>query len=205
MAYPVAVTIEPRIAGRDRLTTGFRLILAIPHAILVGPLSSSRTGGAGLLGVAAIAMAIFSWFTILITGEHIRGIREFSLYYLRWRTRANAYMALFVDVYPPFGDGDYPAAIAVADPALPRDRGSVAFRLILAIPHFFMLCFLVIGWFFTTVMAWFAIVFTGSYPASLLPFGVGVMRWALRVEAYMLLLVDEYPPFSLRADAPLFS
>jgi hypothetical protein len=32
---------------------------------------------------------------------------------------------------------------------------------------------------------------------SLRPFGIGVMRWALRVEAYLLLLVDEYPPFSL--------
>jgi hypothetical protein len=41
------------------------------------------------------------------------------------------------------------------------------------------------------------ILFTGAYPASLYPFAVGVLRWRLRVEAYTLLLVDEYPPFSL--------
>ena len=57
--------------------------------------------------------------------------------------------------------------------------------------------FLLIGWLIVTIIAWFAILFTRSYPASLYPFASGVMLWALRVESYMLLLVDEYPPFSL--------
>jgi hypothetical protein len=47
------------------------------------------------------------------------------------------------------------------------------------------------------VIAWFAILFTGRYPAALYGFGVGVLRWETRVEAYALLLHDEYPPFSL--------
>ena len=198
MPYPVSVSVEPQTTGRHRLTTAMRPILAIPHAILVGPIYFSfRTGGAGLLGGAAYVMAIVSWFTLLITGEQIRGIREFSLYYLRWRTRALAYMALLADGYPPFGDGAYAAAIDVADPPLPRDRATIAVRLLLAIPHLVLLFFLAIGWFVTTVIAWFAILFTGSYPASLCPFGVGVMRWMIRVEVYLLLLVVEYPPFSL--------
>jgi hypothetical protein len=70
-------------------------------------------------------------------------------------------------------------------------------RLILVLPHLVVLFFLLLGWLVSTVIAWFAILFTGSYPPSLLPFGLGVMRWALRVEAYLLLLVDEYPPFAL--------
>ena len=142
-------------------------------------------------------MAIVSWFTLLITGEQFRGIREFSLYYLRWRTRALSYMALFVDPYPPFGDEPYPATIEVREPAQPRNSGTIAVRLILVLPHLILLCVLLLGWLITTVIAWFAILFTGSYPASLYPFGAGVMRWALRVEAYLLLLVDDYPPFSL--------
>jgi uncharacterized protein DUF4389 len=40
-------------------------------------------------------------------------------------------------------------------------------------------------------------VFTGTYPQGLYEFGVGALRWRLRVEAYLLLMVDEYPPFSL--------
>jgi len=196
--YPVLVAVTPQAGLRNRLTTALRPILAIPHSILAGPVYwSSRTGGVGLLGAAAYAMAIVSWFTLLITGEQFRGIRDFSLYYLRWRTRALAYMALFVDPYPPFGDEPYPATIDVQEPAQPRDRATIAVRLLLAIPHLVLLFFLLIGWLVTTVIAWFAILFTRSYPESLYPFGAGVMRWGLRVEAYLLLLVDEYPPFTL--------
>lgn len=197
-SYPVSVSVTPQFDRRNRLTAGLRPILAIPHAILAGPIYwSSRTGGAGLLGAAAYVLSIVSWFTLLITGEQLRGIREFCLYYLRWRTRAVAYMALFVDPYPPFGDDPYPASIDVLQPAGARDRATIAVRLILAIPHFVLLFFLLIAWLVTTVIAWVAILFTGSYPASLYPFGLGVMRWVLRVEAYLLLLVDDYPPFAI--------
>jgi hypothetical protein len=198
MIYPVSITIERPSEPRDRLTTAFRPILAIPHAILVGPVFwMFRVGSVGLLGAAAYFLAIVSWFTLLIAGEHLPGIRDFALYYLRWRTRAVAYMALLVDLYPPFGDGAYPATIAVVDPSLPRDRPTIAVRLLLAVPHFVLLFFLLIGWLVTSVIAWFAIIFTGSYPPSLYPYGVGVMQWMLRLEAYLLLLVDEYPPFTL--------
>ena len=201
--YSVTITVTPQAGPRNRLTTALRPILAIPHAILAGPVYwSSRTGGAGLLGGAAYVMAIVSWFTLLITGEHFRGIRDFSLYYLRWRTRALAYMALFVDPYPPFGDEPYPASIEVSEPTQPRNNATIAVRLILALPHIIVLALLLLGWLVTTVIAWFAILFTGSYPASLYPFGLGVMRWALRVEAYLLLLVDEYPPFALDWGGP---
>ena len=196
--YPVVVTLTPQTSPRNRLTTALRPVLAVPHAILAGPIYwSSRTGGVGLLGAAAYVMAIVSWFTLLITGEQFKGIREFSLYYLRWRTRALAYMALFVDPYPPFGDQPYPVAIEVREPSQPRDTATIAVRLILAVPHLVLLCFLLIGWLITTIVAWFSILFTRSYPPSLYEFGLGVMRWGLRVEAYLLLLVDEYPPFSL--------
>ena len=196
MPYPVSIVVEPQLEDRNRLTSAFRPILAIPHAILVGPVYfSARTGGFGLIGAAAYVLAVVSWFTLLFNGLQLTEIREFCLYYLRWRTRAVAYMALFRDEYPPFGDVAYPTSIEVAAPAGPRR--DVALRLLFAVPHLGVLFLLLLAWFATTVIAWFAILFTGSYPAAMYGFGVGVMRWALRVEAYLLLLVDEYPPFSL--------
>lgn len=199
--YPVGVSVTVPLENRDRLTTAFRPILAIPHALLVGPAGWVRpfgaAGSAGFLGSAAYVLAIVNWFALLINGHDLRGIRDFQMYYLRWRTRAVAYMALFADAYPPFGDGPYPASIEVSEPAAPRDRATIAVRLLLAFPHLVVLCFILIAWFVTTVIAWFSIVFTGSYPAALSTFGIGAMRWMIRVEAYMLLLVDEYPPFSL--------
>ena len=199
MAYPVSLRIEPRLEGRNRLTTAFRPLLAIPHSILVGPIYfSDRTGGVGLLGAAAYVLAIVSWVTLLVAGRQDPSIREFHRYYLRWRANAMAYMALFVDGYPPFGEGAYPVSIDVQDPVGARDPLRIAIRIVLAIPHFLVLTLLLVGWLVTTVIAWFAILFTGRYPSSLYPFGAGVMQWALRVEAYMLLLVDEYPPFQLQ-------
>jgi Domain of unknown function (DUF4389) len=202
MAYPVSIRIEPQLHQKNRLTTAFRAILAIPHAILVGPGirwsgGSEHHNSPGLLSAAAYFLAIVSWFTILFGRTHLKSIRDFSLFYLRWRTRAMAYMALFVDPYPPFGDEPYPTSIEVVEPPSERDAVSVALRLILALPHLIVLFFLFVAWFVVSIAAWVVILFTGSYPDAIYQFASGVMRWALRVETYLLLLVDEYPPFSL--------
>jgi hypothetical protein len=207
MPYPVLVNVEPLLTNRNRLTTAFRLILAIPHLILVGGIGfgvassgDSRTtvgGEGGLLGAVAIFLAIVSWFTLVFAGKHIIGIRQFTSFYLRWRVRALAYFMLLEDVYPPFGDAPYPASIEVGDPVSPRDRVTVGLRILLAIPHMIVLFFVLLAWCFTTIAAWFIILFTGNYPQGLYEFGVGALRWRLRVESYMLLMVDEYPPFSL--------
>jgi len=208
MAYPVSVRIEPALTNRNRLSTLFRLILAIPHLILVGGaglgFASSQNdstvtsfGEGGLLGAVAGFLSVVSWFTIVVAGTHIIGIRQFCSYYLRWRTRAGAYVMLLEDPYPPFGDAPYPASVEITDPVGPRNRLTVAFRLILVIPHFFVVFFLFIAWCLTTILAWFVILFTGAYPQGMYEFGVGVLRWMVRVEAYLMLLVDEYPPFSL--------
>ena len=101
------------------------------------------------------------------------------------------------DEYPPFGDGEYPASLVLAQPTTPRDRIGVAFRLILAIPQLIALWAISIVWALTTAIAWVSILVTGRYPAALYEFAVGALRWNIRVEAYLLLLSDHYPPFSL--------
>ena len=205
MVYPVSIDVQPAIENRNRLTTAFRLILAIPHLILVGGIGFAMTsddgrsagGEYGLIGAVVLFLAVVSWFTILFAGTHIPGIRQFTLFYLRWRVRALAYFMLLEDRYPPFGDAPYPAAITVLEPPGPRDRLTVAFRLLLAIPHVLLLVFLLLAWGLVTIAAWFVILITGRYPRGLVDFSVGVLRWRLRFDAYILLLVDEYPPFSL--------
>jgi hypothetical protein len=208
VAYPVSIEVQPRLTDRNRLTVAFRIILAIPHLIAVGSVGlgvavtssgrdrTSLTGETGILGGVAWILAIVSWVTILIGGEHINAIRRFSRFYLRWRVRALAYLMLLEDQYPPFGDGAYPATLAITDITGPRRRLTVFFRAILAIPHFFVLVFVLLAWWITAFVAWVVILVTGTYPEGLYRFGVGVMRWLIRVEAYMLLLIDDYPPFS---------
>ncbi|HKB12286.1 MAG TPA: DUF4389 domain-containing protein [Vicinamibacterales bacterium] len=207
MPYPVVVTIEPQYRDRDRLTVGLRLLLAIPHMIFVGTVGlsfaarngardfTSVGGETGLLGGVAWLLAVVSWFTIVISGVHINVVRRYTRFYLRWRVRALAYMMLLVDGYPPFGDGPYPVALTLVETEA-RDRLSVGLRILLAIPHFIVLFFLVCAWWVTSLVSWLLILFTGEYPQGLYNFGAAVLRWLIRVEAYVLLMVDEYPPFA---------
>ena len=209
MSYPVSITVQPLLAPRDKMTTAFRLVLAIPHLFLVGGIGFSmvfRTGRdnlislgpeTGLLGLVAGLLAIVSWFTILISGEHIAGIRAYTRFYLRWRVRGLSYLMLLQDQYPPLGDAPYPASLTIVDPDGPRDKLAVGLRIFLAIPHVIVLVFLLTAFWVTTIVAWIAIVFRGRYPRGLYDFGVGSLQWLVRVEAYMLLLVDEYPPFAM--------
>ena len=208
MAYPVSITVQPLLAPRNKLTTAFRLVLAIPHLFLVGGIGFSmvfRTRSdnvtslgpeTGLLGVVAAVLAIVSWFTILISHEHIAGIRAYTKFYVRWRVRALSYLMLLQDQYPPLGDAVYPSSVTIVDPERARDRLSVGLRIVLAIPHFIVLVFLMTAFWMTTIAAWIAIVISGRYPKGLYEFGVGALQWLVRVEAYLLLLIDEYPPFS---------
>lgn len=209
--YPVRVRVEPALDGRDRITTAFRLVLAIPHLLLVGgPVAATLSwtwsteegapfgvGTGGVLGAAAAVAGLVAWFAIVFTGRHPEGLWSLGAFYLRWRVKAVAYVALLRDEYPPFGEGAYPVEVDLTPPGATRDRLTVAFRIVLALPHLLALWALGIAWGLATVVAWFAILFTGRYPSGLYGFAVGVLQWSVRVEAYLLLLCDEYPPFAL--------
>ncbi|MGE0601908.1 MAG: DUF4389 domain-containing protein [Dehalococcoidia bacterium] len=94
----------------------------------------------------------------------------------------------------------YPFGLEVDEPA-PQSRLTVFFRILMLIPHVIILYFLGLAQNIVTLIAWFAILFTGKYPAGLLQFSTNILHWNTRVGGYALLLTGTYPPFALGEDA----
>jgi len=94
----------------------------------------------------------------------------------------------------------YPVRLAVDYPEK-LSRGTLLLRLFfgwlyVGIPHGVCLIFYGIAAFVLTVIAWFAVLFTGKYPRGMFDFNVGFCRWKMRMNAYLFFFTDTYPPFS---------
>ena len=186
--YPAVVDIAPP-AKQSRLTIFFRLLLIIPHSIVLYA-----------LGIAANVISIIVWFVILFTGKYPKGLYDFSLGYFRWSTRVSGYAWLLAGDYPPFSLDErptYPVRISVVEQLEGRNRLTTAFRLLLLIPHLFVLFFIVVAAGFVWIVAWVAGLIKGEIPESFHNFMAGTLRWSARVQAYGLYLTDPYPPFSM--------
>ena len=97
------------------------------------------------------------------------------------------------------GAADYPVHLDV-DRQEEYSRFMPLVKWLLAIPHYLVLIVLGIGALLVVFVSFFAVLFTGRYPRGMFDFVVGVHRWALRVTAYVFLMVDPYPPFTLDDD-----
>src|SRR4051794_41334890 len=84
-----------------------------------------------------------------------------------------------------------------ADYAPERSRLTTFFRYLLAIPVEIVAYIYFIGVLFSWIVTWFAVLFTGRYPEGLYRFNSNVVRFTARLQAYLMLLTDTYPPFDL--------
>jgi hypothetical protein len=188
--FPVTFVVDYSEGSRNRLTTFFRVFTAIPIAIVLSLLGGSQ--GVGLLFPSTLLM-------ILFRQKYPRWWFDWNLALTRFEARVGSYMFLLRDEYPST-DEEQAVRLQLTYPDVKKDlnRWLPLIKWFLAIPHYVVLAFVAIAAFVVTILAWFAILFTGRYPRSWFDFVVGTGRWALRVAAYAFLLTtDEYPPFSL--------
>jgi len=199
-SYPVYLTMpHPQRNNRWLAVLGIllplKLIALIPHFAVIYYL--------------AAAMAIASWINfwiILFTGKSSHGVQKIQHGVFEWVMRVQAWFAGLTDKYPPLSmdttEASHPVMLRVAYPQM-SNRGLAVLgillplRYLLLIPHLVVLVFLWIWYFIVTWINFWAILFTGHGIASVQRYQHGTLQWMVRVQAYLLGLTDQYPPFSL--------
>jgi len=201
-SYPVSFDVDFPERPLNRLTTAFRIFAAIPIVILLTMLSGETFRDDDhakyelVIGGAAVFVPLV--LMILVRQKYPRWWFDWNLNLLRFSNRVTAYLTLLDDRYP---STDEEQAVHLDFPypdVHQMSRWLPLVKWLLAIPHYVVLVFLYFGVLVVVIAAWFAILFTGTYPRSLFHYVVGVLRWSNRVNGYAFTLItDQYPPFSL--------
>lgn len=169
-------------------------ILVIPHLIITG-----------VLRYAVGVVGLFVWLGVLFTGRVPGGLYRFLAMQLRYETRANAYLLGFTTTYPPFefptrasDDGGHPGIIVeLPEPPAETSRKALL-NFLLAIPHYIVFAVIAIGAVVVAIIGWFAVLFTGRWPAGMRDFLVRVANYWLRIWVYVVMVDTRYPAFGLK-------
>jgi hypothetical protein len=192
--YPVQLdlSIDSRIARWRPLV---QWLLAIPHLAVSSVLTSLRQ-----------LLTLVSFVTVLFTKRIPRQVFDAIAMTYRYEWRSTSYALFLHDEYPPFdfqpgADDDHEAPHTTVTFTYPAEmsRWRPLYKWLLAVPHYVVMFGLCVASVFVITFGLGAVVMTGSYPARARNFLVGVYRYGLRVQAYVGLLTDEYPPFSVQS------
>jgi hypothetical protein len=206
--YPVQFSVEYPDRDLNRLTTAFRLIVAIPIVVVAatvggneGTYGAADEGGWTIAGGTAGLLFLAPLLMIVFRQKYPRWWYDWNLELQRFSNRIGVYFALMDDRYP---STDERQAVSLDFPYPDARQGLNRWlplvKWLLAIPHYVVLIFLWLAALVAVIIAWFAILFTGRYPRGLFDFVLGVFRWTNRVVGYAFVLVtDDYPPFRLSA------
>ena len=195
-AYPVTIAGELSTELSPWLWL-IKWLLIIPHVLLLF-----------LIWIGMVLSVIGAFFAILVTGRYPRGLFDFNLGAMRytWRVGFYSYGALATDQYPPFSmdrEDDYPATLDMPYPER-LSRGLVLVKWILAIPHLIIVSFMggplggknLIG--ILVIVAGVLLLIRRVYPKEIYDLLMDLNAWSFRVTAYLALMTDEYPPFSMK-------
>jgi hypothetical protein len=179
------------VEQRNRLTTFFRLLIAIPWLIV-----------AAFYLLGAVLAAVVAWFSIVFTGKYPPGLYDFNASAIRMVTRVNGYVYLMTDTLPPFDAGphdEYPVRVVVPPALAEYDRMKTLLRIVFLIPVYIISS--ILGFVLEVVgfVAWLVIVFTGSQNRGLHDVMLMATAYQARAVAYFLLVTEEFPPFAVDA------
>ena len=180
-SHPIGLIVTDDLQ-RNRLTVFFRLLLAIPHFIVVL-----------LWGVLTELIVLVAWFAALFTGQVPDGLHNFIANWLRYATRVTAYVFLLTDPFPPFGPaGSYPVDARI-DRASPQSRLTVGFRIFLAIPAMLLTYVFRMVNQIVALLGWFYSLATGHMHEGMRNISTWLLQYETQTWGYVLLLTGRYP------------
>ncbi len=189
MAYPVSFNIETP-EEFDKAQVVLRVLIVIVLSVLqIGNI---------VFGAAYLVLPVIAAVLVSQKGaeQYLAESETGATKWLRYLMGFYSYMALATDKLPTSAPEEV-VDLQVRTSGTPT-VGSALIRIILAIPHAFVLALLGIVLAFCWLVAAVAILIGGSYPSWAVSFINGYLRWNARLFAYMASLVDEYPPFSFQ-------
>lgn len=222
--YTVDVEIDPPVRQR-RLGAFFRLVLAIPALLIMTaaaglPSPTVTLGGSpetgvgdewsggdwtfGIGGGIAAFGLLFGWFAALALGRMPRGLRDLVAWGVGYYAQANAYLLLLTPRYPdsrpdlvePLPElPPHPVRLDLRD-ELRRNRLTVVFRLLLALPHIVWLLLWTILIALLSPVLWLVTLALGRLPAPLHRFAAAWVRYDAHVVAFVTLVGGPFPGFA---------
>ena len=182
--------IEPP-ARQRRITVLLRGLLLIPHFIVLW-----------ILGIVTFFAAIAAWFAALALGRLPDWAVSYMSGYIRYYTRVGASLYLLVDSYPPFRFTVHDSPVGVELFPGHLNRLAVFFRILLALPAIIVSGVARAGWHVLSIFSWLAVLILGRTPVPLFDATAAILRYDMRLQAYVLMLTSSYPKrlFGDRAD-----
>ena len=180
--HPVRLTVDDDLQ-RSRLTTFFRLLLAVPHFVWLL-----------LWGIVVFVVVIANWFATLFAGRSPASLHRFIARYSRYAARVYAFVLLIANPFPGFTGrpGSYPVDVHFEPPER-QNRWLTGFRLFVALPALLLAGALATVLYVVALFSWFVVLSRGRVPLQLRNLGAYCLRYSTQANAYLMLLHDRYP------------
>ena len=202
-AYPVNVSYDReapvnRLWGIPIIGQLVRWVLLLPHYLVIF-----------LVAIVAALMLLVAWIPVLVLGRFPGWGYRWVGGLLAYSQRVNAYAMLMTSTYPPFAleSEDYPITVRFDEGVRINRLWGIPIvghlvRFIVLIPHFIVLVLL--SWLVAilALLVWVPVLIFGRQADLIYTLIGGFYRWQLRISAYLFMMVDKYPPFSLGEDDP---
>jgi uncharacterized protein DUF4389 len=183
--HPIRLIVTDDLQ-RSRLTSFFRLLLALPHFIWIA-----------LWGIVAMLALIANWVATLVTGRPPAALHGFLSTFLRYGTHVFAYAFLIANPFPGFlGRPGYPIDLELGPPEQ-QSRLTVFFRIFLALPALLVSQILRYLSQLLAIFSWFTAVILGRVPRGVRDFAAFALRFEQQTMGYLYLLTGRYPGFEV--------